>query len=99
MEGSNMKSCLILVIAVVSAFLLVGQNDAKIGSVLTLDGAWCRQAKELTKSDSIHLADEITYCGKPPKRTDRIVIRFEGQQPYDRSYECATPGICEPGAK
>jgi len=94
-----MKLRLILVIALVSAFPLAGQNGAKIGVVLALDGAWCSQAKELKINDAIHLNDEITYCGKPPKPTDRIVIRFDGQEPYDRPYECATPGICDPDAR
>jgi hypothetical protein len=94
-----MKLRLISVIALASAFPLASQNDVKIGVVLALDGAWCSQAKELKINDPIHLKDEITYCGKPPKPTDRIVVRFDGKEPYDRPYECATPGICDPDAK
>lgn len=79
----------------------VAQNPKKIGEIHVVTGHWCRQAQVLGQGYDVYLKDEIKYCGVPLKKTDRIVIRFDRTPPtppYDRPYECATPGICDANA-
>ncbi|HTC34868.1 MAG TPA: hypothetical protein VK724_15935 [Bryobacteraceae bacterium] len=83
-----------------SAFAQPGQ---KIGEVLSTHGQWCRQASVLKTGDAVFLEDDIRYCSSPLTTTDQIVIRFYANQdskapankPYDRPYNCTTPGICD----
>jgi len=78
-----------------------GQDSKKIGEIRIVTGHWCRQAQVLAQGYDVYLKDEIKYCGVPLKKKDRIVIRFDRTPPtppYDRPYECSTPGICDANA-
>jgi hypothetical protein len=91
--------CLAVGLALASAISLFGQTPKKIGVVLSFQGRWCRQAAAVATGDAIFLEDSITYCADRTSQADRIVIRFDGKTPYDRPYECSTPGICDTRAK
>jgi hypothetical protein len=90
-------------VAIATAITAFAQSNPKIGEVLSIKGQWCRQATVLKISAGIFLEDDIRYCAAPADSNDGIVIRFYANQdlkppdntPYDRSYKCTTPGICD----
>jgi hypothetical protein len=94
-----MKWPVALGIVVASVLSIAGQTTTRAGVVREFMGRWCRQTTVLRIGDVVNLEDTITYCAEKVDQADKIVIRFDGEKPYDRPYLCSTPGICDTRAK
>jgi hypothetical protein len=80
---------------VVFALTSTCQASTRIGEVLKLTGDWCRDAIHVSVGNPVYLEDDIRYCSDPFTTSHYIMIRVDGNTPYDRSYLCTTPGICD----
>src|SRR5262249_42552455 len=49
--------------------------------------------------DAIYWEDDVRYCANTLRQEHRIVIQFDHNPPYVRTYACNTPAICDQQAK
>lgn len=84
-----------LAVFVILATSLSAAPHLKVGQVKEVSGKWCRAGIELKKADDIFLDDDIRYCSTVLERSERIVITFQHDPPFDRPYECSSAGLCD----
>src|SRR5438128_2003197 len=68
--------------------------DKGIGVVKALRGKWCRSGSPLKKGVGVFWNDDVRYCPGPLHGDDQIQIAFDRDPPFEETYKCSTPGIC-----
>lgn len=84
-----------LAVFVILAASLSAATHMKVGQVKEVTGQWCRAGIALKHADEIFLDDDIRYCSPQITRSERIVITFLRNPPFDRPYECSSAGLCD----
>jgi hypothetical protein len=92
-----MRIALVFVFAI---SLPAASGDAKkIGVVKHVEGKWCRKTTSIKKGEALYWEDDVRYCSRPFVKKHKIIVRFDRVPPYERTYRCSTPGICDQQAK